>query len=99
MSYASLQKTEEWDHEKFRKDFCMECYSPPLRVRLDVALVSSSTNVAPDEKTFLESTFQITDNNSIRFWLKNNSDEQQHWNYSHFLSHASLTQRKANSVS
>jgi hypothetical protein len=70
MSYASLQKTEEWDHEKFRKDFCMECYSPPLRVRLDVALVSSSTNVAPDEKTFLESTFQITDNNSIRFWLK-----------------------------
>ena len=33
--------------------------------------------------------------NSIRYWLKNNANENQHWNYNHFLSHASLIQKKS----
>ena len=53
------------------------CYHPPLKLE----------EATPD--TFLETTFEITDN-KIRHWLKNDNDPNKKpkiWRYAHFKSH------------
>jgi hypothetical protein len=50
-----------FDDERFRKDLSEECYLPPLKL------------VDGGEGTFLETRFEITADNRIRHWLKNDN--------------------------
>ena len=48
--------------------------------------------------TFLETTFEITEANTIRFWLKNTNEEGKPptiWRYAHFASYAPFEQKRA----
>ena len=49
----------QWEEERFLGDIRKHCYLPPLRLE-------SGT-----EGTFLETSFEITEMNTIRYWLKN----------------------------
>ena len=66
----------DFDHEEFKKRFCeSECYLPPLRLE------------DGGENTFLETTFEITEQNTIRYWLKNDNRidaPPKIWRYAHF---------------
>ena len=70
----------DFDHEDFNKRFCeSEFYLPPLR------LEDGGAN------TFLETTFEITEHNTIRHWLKNDNKVDappKIWRYAHFASYA-----------
>ena len=84
MIYA---KAPRWDHERFLQDFDKsECYHPPLKLE-----------DAKDD-TFLETTFELK-NNQFRFWLKNdNTRTTKIWRYQHFASASAFTQKRATLV-
>jgi len=75
-----------WDEERFLKDISSHCYLPPLRLE------------AGREGTFLETSFEITDANEIRHWLKNDNAlgmPPKIWRYAHFDSHGDFGQKRA----
>ena len=80
-------ETPGFDHVKFTEEFCKsECYRPPL------ALEDGG------EDTFLETTFEITETNKIRYWLKNVNkagEQPKIWRYAHFASYAPFEQKRA----
>ena len=77
-------KTEAWNHHKFVRDITKsECYMAPLKL------------TDGEDGTFLETSFEITPRNRIRYWLKNKSDPEMQWRYAHFYSHSSLTQKRS----
>ena len=51
-----------------------------------------------EDGTFLETSFEVTSGNRIRHWLRNKADLASNWRYSHFDSHASLTQKRSTIV-
>ena len=75
------------DTNKLAEDFQRsECYLPPLKLE----------NARDD--TFLETTFKVTESNSIRYWLKNDNDigkPQRIWRYAHFDSAMNFMQKKS----
>ena len=76
----------EWDEERFLGDIRKHCYLPPLRLE------------AGTEGTFLETSFEITEMNTIRHWLKNTNSSGEPpkvWRYAHFDSHGDFTQKRA----
>ena len=80
-------KGEAWDHDKFVRDITKsECYMSPLKL------------TDGDDGTFLETSFEVTAGNRIRYWLKNKADLSSQWRYSHFESHTSLTQKRSTMV-
>ena len=82
-----LLKNDGWKHEEFVKDFTKsDCYMSPLKL------------TDGDEGTFLETSFEVTSGNKIRYWLKNKADLTSQWKYSHFDSHASLTQKRSTMI-
>jgi predicted GIY-YIG superfamily endonuclease len=75
-----------FDDERFRKDLSEECYLPPLKL------------VDGGEGTFLETRFEITADNRIRHWLKNDNLADQPakvTRYAHYDSHADFAQKRA----
>ena len=67
-------------------NFNSNCYTTPLK------LEDGKPN------TFLESTFEITKNNTIRHWLKNDNETGAPptiWRYSHFNSYATFESKRA----
>ena len=81
-------KNEEWEHEKFIKDFKKsECYWSPLTLE------------EGKEGTFLETRFMVSpDKKNISFRLKNDNEgrnEPQIWRYHHFQSYGNYTQKRA----
>ena len=63
-----------------------ECYLPPLKLE------------DAGNDTFLETSFRITPDNGIAFWLKNENlagEEPKIWRYAHFHSHTAFTQKRA----
>ena len=67
-------------------DFSSNGYTSPLK------LEDGKPN------TFLESTFEITNDNTIRHWLKNDNEQGAPptiWRYSHFNSYATFESKKA----
>lgn len=74
-----------WDHERFARDFIRsECYWPPLTLE------------DAKEATFLETTFELTRDGRLAYWLKNdNTDGRKIWRYQHYRSHAPFAQKKA----
>jgi uncharacterized protein YfdQ (DUF2303 family) len=76
----------EFDQAKFLSSFCKsDCYWHPLTLE--------------DGKsdTFLESTFEVTRHNKIRYWLKNENESKQEpktWRYAHFHSYATFESKK-----
>jgi hypothetical protein len=75
-----------FDQAKFLSSFCKsDCYWNPLKLE--------------DGKsdTFLESTFEVTKDNKIRYWLKNENEigqEPKTWRYAHFHSYATFESKK-----
>ena len=83
MFYA---RRRDWDEERFLSDIENHCYLPPLKLE------------AGKEGTFLETSFEITDENVVRHWLKNDNaigEEQRIWRYAHFDSHGEFKQKRA----
>lgn len=72
-------ENEDFDHERLISEFSeSRCYLPPLRLE-DGGI-----------DTFLETTFEITPQNSIRHWLKNENQPGKPpkvWRYAHYESH------------
>ena len=82
MIYA---KPDWWDHARLLRDFVRsECYWPPLTLE------------DAKEATFLETTFELTRDGRLAYWLKNdNTDGRKIWRYQHYRSHAPFAQKKA----
>ena len=77
-------KNKAWDHERFVNDMIKsDCYMAPLKL------------TDGDSDTFLETSFEITSGNRIRYWLKNKADIGSQWKHSHFNSHSSLIQKRS----
>ena len=79
-------RRRDWDEERFLSDIENHCYLPPLKLE------------AGKEGTFLETSFEITDGNVVRHWLKNDNaigEEQRIWRYAHFDSHGEFKQKRA----
>ena len=78
-------KASGWDHERFVRDFVRsECYWPPLKLE------------DAKEATFLETTFDMKEDGSLAYWLKNdNAERRKIWRYQHYRSHAPFAQKKA----
>ena len=74
-----------WDYERFLRDFTRsECYWPPLKLE------------DAKEATFLETTFNLTDDGKLEYWLKNdNTTAHNVWRYQHYRSHAPFAQKRA----
>ena len=48
------------------------------------------------EATFLETTFDMKEDGSLAYWLKNdNAERRKIWRYQHYRSHAPFAQKKA----
>jgi hypothetical protein len=75
------------DSAMLLKDFKKsECYLPPLK------LEDAGTD------TFLETSFEITADNRVRYWLKNNNQVGQPpriWRYAHFHSYMPFPMKRA----
>ena len=82
MIYA---KPAWWDYEHFVRDFVRsECYWPPLKLE------------DAKDATFLETTFDLREDGSIKYWLKNDNERQRKiWRYQHWRSHAPFAQKRA----
>ena len=78
---------EGFNHEKFLTEFEeSKCYLPPLR------LEDGGAN------TFLETTFEVTPQNTIRHWLKNDNrpgNPPKIWRYAHYASQGTHQQKLA----
>ena len=76
-------KHDQWDHEKFCKDFAEStCYVPPLKLE------------EGRQDTFLETRM---DTNAAEYWLKNDNEDgsARVWRYQHFWSHTAYEQKRA----
>jgi hypothetical protein len=81
-----MVENQEWDSKKFCEDFQQStCYMQPLKLE----------EGKPD--TFLETRFKITEENQIKFWLKNDNEngEDKVWRYQHFHSHMPYIQKRS----
>lgn len=71
----------------FLKDFKQsECYLPPLKLE------------EAGDCTFLETTFEVTKDNNIKYWLKNTNEigaPTKIWRYAHFDSYMPFAMKKA----
>ena len=76
--------TPRWDGKRFIADFTQsQCYQAPLRLE------------AGRDGTFLETRYWITDDNSIKFKLKNdNESHDQIWRYQHWYSNTPFLQKR-----
>ena len=76
-----------FDSNSFKEAFSKsECYPPPLKLE------------DAKENTFLETSFQITHDNKIHHWLKNENvptEPAKKWRYAHFNSHNPFMQKRA----
>ena len=82
MVYA---KNEEWDHERFVRDFeKSECYQAPLELEEGKA------------GTFLETRYEVH-GKCFKYRLKNDNEggETKIWRYQHFHSFSPFTQKRA----
>ena len=77
-------KSARWQEDEFIKRFeASECYWPPLTLE------------EGGKGTFLETSFEIN-NNNLRTWLKNDNEyETKIWRYQDFRSHGKYQQKKA----
>ena len=77
----------DFQHEPFLENFCeSKCYKPPLRLEKG------------GDNTFLETTFEITEGNQVRHWLKNENDVNKPpkiWRYAHYNSYGTYAQKVA----
>ena len=77
----------DFDHRTFIENFAKsDCYKDPLRLE------------DGGEQTFLETTFEVTPQNTIRHWLKNENQPGQApkiWRYAHYNSHGEHSQKEA----
>ena len=83
---AFYAQRPDWDEGRFLHDIREHCYLPPLRLEPGT------------EGTFLETSFEITDANTLRYWLKNTNSEGESpkvWRYAHFDSHGDFKRKRA----
>ena len=84
MFYAD---TPNFDNTRFCESFNKsDCYWAPLKLE------------DGKKDTFLETTFEITEANTIRHWLKNENEigkQPKTWRYAHFRSYATFEAKKA----
>ena len=82
MAYA---RPTWWDHAQFIRDFTRsDCYWPPLKLE------------DAREATFLETTFELSSDGTLAYWLKNdNTHDKRIWRYQHFRSHGPIAQKRA----
>ena len=81
-----MAENANWDIGKFCEDFQKStCYLQPLKLE----------EGKPD--TFLETRFRITDDNQIKFWLKNENETgcDKIWRYQDFNSHMPYIQKRS----
>ena len=83
MFYAD---TPNFDNARFCESFNKsDCYWAPLKLE------------DGKKDTFLETTFEITEANTIRHWLKNENEigkQPKTWRYAHFRSYATFEAKK-----
>ena len=80
-------RSDDFDEESFKADLHRsECYWEPLRLE------------DGGEGTFLETSYTITPDGSVRHWLKNVNDpdeETKVWRYAHYHSHTPWTAKRS----
>lgn len=83
--FLILAKNSLWDSDAFIKDFTTNCYFPPLKLE-------------PGKPgTFLETSFEVTNGNKIRYWLKNDNQRGAAttiWRYAHLSCYSNFEQKK-----